>query len=75
MLILEHSLGHAKKLFPSLQPMKEPSGKQEFKAQQARDWAPADVYHISLSRTVPVKHHQIESLIEMLKENFRGQKR
>ncbi|GAQ83517.1 hypothetical protein KFL_001510200 [Klebsormidium nitens] len=72
---LTRSLQRAKMLFPALQPMEGLSGNQDCNAGLSRVLEPADSYHISLSRTVPIKHYQIESLVEMLKENFMSQKR
>ncbi|CAK9870110.1 unnamed protein product [Sphagnum jensenii] len=62
-------LRKAAELFPGLQSMEE-----DFVSPSPRGISLANEYHISLGRTVPIRIHQIDTIVSMLRNKFRGQK-
>ncbi|KAH8932592.1 hypothetical protein BDL97_19G081300 [Sphagnum fallax] len=62
-------LRKAAELFPGLQSMEE-----DFVSPSPRGISLANEYHISLGHTVPIRIHQIDTIVSMLRNKFRGQK-
>lgn len=71
---LEPLMKKALSISPELEPMDIDSPSHSTHACMSHELKLAKEYHISLSRTVPIRIHQIDSIVAMLRHNFESQK-
>jgi len=66
-------LQKAVSLFPGLKTMEDDDPSASVKSKQGIKLATE--FHISLGRTVPIRIHQVDTMVHMLRRKFEGQKR